>query len=54
MFAFFESRIRATALPEMPPPGGLMAFYWHFIRQTRGLYAAMFFTGLCVAMIDVK
>jgi ATP-binding cassette subfamily B multidrug efflux pump len=52
VFAFFESRIRPTALPEAPPPGGLLAFYWHFIRQTRGLYAAMFFTGLCVALID--
>jgi ATP-binding cassette subfamily B multidrug efflux pump len=52
VFAFFESRIRPTALPEAPPPGGLAAFYWHFIRQTRGLYAAMFLTGLCVALID--
>ena len=52
MFAFFESRIRPTALPEHPPPAGLVAFYWHFIRQTRGLYAAMFATGLAVALID--
>jgi len=52
VFAFFESRIRPTALPEAPPPGGLLAFYWHFVRQTRGLYAAMFVTGLCVALID--
>ena len=52
MFAFFESRIRPTALPEAPPPGGLLAFYWHFVRQTRGLYAAMFATGLAVALID--
>jgi ATP-binding cassette subfamily B multidrug efflux pump len=52
VFAFFESRIRPTVLPQGPPPAGLLAFYWHFIRQTRGLYAAMFFTGLCVALID--
>ena len=52
MFAFFESRIRPTALPAAPPPAGLIAFYWHFIRQTRGLYAAMFVTGLGVALID--
>src|SRR3982750_422586 len=52
VFAFFESRIRPTALPGTPPPGGLVAFYWHFVRQTRGLYAAMFLTGLCVALID--
>jgi len=52
MFAFFESRIRPTQLPSGPPPPGLVAFYWHFVRQTRGLYAAMFVTGLCVALID--
>jgi ATP-binding cassette, subfamily B, multidrug efflux pump len=52
VFAFFESRIRPTALPGAPPPAGLVAFYWHYIRQTRGLYAAMFATGLCVALID--
>jgi len=54
MFAFFESRIRPTELPAAPPPPGLLAFYWHFVRQTRGLYAAMFATGLCVALIDTS
>ena len=52
MFAFFESRIRPTRVPGTPPPPGLLAFYWHFVRQTRGLYAAMFVTGIVVAMID--
>jgi ATP-binding cassette subfamily B multidrug efflux pump len=52
MFAFFETRIRPTALPRNAPPSGLLAFYWHFIRQTRRLYAAMFVTGLAVALID--
>ena len=52
MFAFFETRIRPTELPRAAPPPGLLAFYWHFIRQTRGLYAAMFATGLAVALID--
>ena len=51
MFAFFESRIRPTLAPPGPPPAGLVAFYWHFIRQTRGLYFAMFATGLGVALI---
>ena len=53
MFSFFESRIQPTALPPGPPPSGLVAFYWHFIRQTRSLYAAMFVTGLAVALIDM-
>ncbi|MEO6743252.1 MAG: ABC transporter ATP-binding protein [Caldimonas sp.] len=52
MFAFFESRIRPTLAPGTAPPPGLVAFYWHFVRQTRGLYAAMFATGLAVALID--
>ena len=52
MFAFFDTRIRPTTAPPGPPPPGLGAFYWHFIRQTRGLYLAMFATGLGVALID--
>lgn len=54
MFAFFETRIRPTLSPGTPPPPGLLAFYWHFVRQTRGLYAAMFATGLAVALIDTS
>ena len=52
MFAFFESRVRPTQLPVGVPPPGLGAFYWHFIRQTPGLYLAMFGTGLAVALVD--
>jgi ATP-binding cassette subfamily B multidrug efflux pump len=52
MFAFFESRIHPTALPRTAPPPGLLAFYWHFVRQSRGLYLSMFATGLAVALID--
>ncbi|MDH5246377.1 MAG: ABC transporter ATP-binding protein/permease, partial [Betaproteobacteria bacterium] len=52
MFAFFESRVRPTRLPSAAPPPGLLAFYWHFVRQTRWLFAAMFVTGLAVALID--
>jgi ATP-binding cassette subfamily B multidrug efflux pump len=52
MFAFFESRVRPTARPGSTPPPGLIAFYWHFVRQTRGLFATMFLTGLSVALVD--
>ena len=52
MFAFFERRIQPTARPGTAPPQGLMAFYWHFVRQTKGLFGAMFGTGLVVALID--
>jgi len=52
MFAFFESRIRPTVAPGSAPPSGLLDFYWHYVRQTRGLYAALFCTGLAVALVD--
>jgi len=52
MFTFFETRIRPTARPGTAPPAGLLAFYWHYVRQTRGLFAAMFASGLAVALID--
>jgi len=56
MFRFFESRVHDISAPadvsESGPPPGLLAFYWHFMRQTRGLYVAMLVTGLGVALID--
>ncbi|MBI5716865.1 MAG: ABC transporter ATP-binding protein [Burkholderiales bacterium] len=55
MFAFFESRIRPTASTGpsgSAPPQSLVGFYWHFVRQTRGLFGLMFLTGLGVALVD--
>jgi len=56
MFRFFETRVPETAAPsdvsDQGPPPGLLAFYWHFMRQTRGLYLTMLVTGLGVALID--
>jgi ATP-binding cassette subfamily B multidrug efflux pump len=53
MFRYLQSRIRGTATvgPGAPPPG-LAGFYWHFVKQTKGWYAAMFVTSLAVALID--
>src|SRR5688572_15730050 len=34
------------------PPAGLAEFYWHFIRQTKGWFAAMFAASLAVALLD--
>jgi ATP-binding cassette subfamily B multidrug efflux pump len=57
MFTFFESRVRHMTAPQSAsdsgPPAGLVAFYWHFMRQTRGLYLTMLVTGLGVALIDL-
>jgi ATP-binding cassette subfamily B multidrug efflux pump len=53
MFRYLQSRIRGTASPGPgAPPPGLLAFYWHFIRQTKRWYALMFVTSLGVALID--
>ena len=49
----FQSKIHATATPETgAPPKGLLAFYWHFVRQTKGWYAAMFVSSLGLALLD--
>ena len=53
MFSYLQSRIRGTASPGPgEPPAGLLAFYWHFVRQTRTWYGLMFVTSLAVALID--
>ena len=52
MFAYFEQRVRPTVVPKKSPPPELLAFYWHFVSQTKGLYGALFATGLAVALID--
>jgi ATP-binding cassette, subfamily B, multidrug efflux pump len=52
MFAYFENRVRPTAAPGTAPPQSLLAFYWHYIGQSKHLFAAMFVTSLVVALID--
>jgi ATP-binding cassette subfamily B multidrug efflux pump len=53
MFAFFERFLTPTAAPENPePPGGLIAFLWHFARQAKWLFAALFVVELFVALTD--
>ena len=53
MFRFFESLLQPTALPpDRPPPQGLLAFYWHYVRQARGLVAILFVAGTLVAALD--
>src|SRR6202163_2300842 len=53
MFAFFERFLTPTAAPQNPqPPGGLLAFLWHFARQAKWLFAALFVIELFVALSD--
>src|SRR6476619_5876544 len=53
MFRLFEKALNPTEPPaQSEPPAGLVAFYWHFARQAKGLFAALFVTGFVVAIID--
>jgi ATP-binding cassette, subfamily B, multidrug efflux pump len=53
MFRLFETALNPTRQPARPePPSGLAAFYWHFARQAKGLFAALFAVGLVVALLD--
>ena len=55
MFRFFESIVSPTGDPRAAvaqPPEGLVRFYWHFIRQAKPLFAALFVAGLSVSVLD--
>jgi len=53
MFRLFERVINPTEPPAHPePPARLVAFYWHFARQAKGLFAALFVAGFIVALLD--
>ena len=54
MFSLFERLLKPTALPDQPePPASLVAFYWHFARQAKALFIALFAAGLAVALLDM-
>ena len=53
MFRRFETTLNPTDEPERPqPPSGLLAFYWHFARQAKGLLIALFVIELFIALFD--
>ena len=53
MFKLFENALNPTEPPsQAQPPAGLVAFYWHFARQAKGLFAALFVAGFIVAVLD--
>jgi ATP-binding cassette subfamily B multidrug efflux pump len=53
MFHLFEKTLNPTKQPARPePPARLAAFYWHFARQAKGLFVALFITGFLVAVLD--
>ncbi len=53
MFSFFERLLAPTAAPQNPePPSGLVAFFWHYARQAKGLFIGLFVAGFFVALLD--
>ncbi|MEJ8572165.1 ABC transporter ATP-binding protein [Microbaculum marinum] len=53
MIRFFETLINPTEVPERPePPTGLAAFYWHFARQAKGLFALLLVVEIALALSD--
>src|SRR6266852_2889488 len=53
MFRLFENALHPTRQPaRLEPPARLTAFYWHFARQAKGLFAALFAVGFLVAALD--
>ena len=53
MFRLFEKVLNPTDQPaRTEPPTGLTAFYWHFARQAKGLFIALFVVGFVVALLD--
>ena len=53
MFRRFEKVLNPTERPaDNEPPASLVAFYWHFAKQAKSLFAALFVTGFIVAVLD--
>jgi ATP-binding cassette, subfamily B, multidrug efflux pump len=53
MFRLFEKALDPTYQPaRTEPPTGLAAFYWHYARQAKGLFVALFAAGFVVALLD--
>src|SRR5579871_1696529 len=53
MFRLFEKALDPTRHPARPePPAGLIAFYWHFARQAKWLFVALFGIEMLMALTD--
>jgi len=53
LFKRFETSLHPTGASQPDtPPADLVAFYWHFARQAKGLFIALFVAGLVVALLD--
>ncbi|MGL4634671.1 MAG: ABC transporter ATP-binding protein [Beijerinckiaceae bacterium] len=53
MFRFFEKLIDPVATPEgVTPPSTTVAFYWHFVRQHKGLFGVLVLIQFALASLD--
>jgi ATP-binding cassette, subfamily B, multidrug efflux pump len=53
MFKPFERYLQPTAVPDHPePPASLLGFLWHFARQAKALFIALFVVEFFVALTD--
>ena len=53
MFRRFENLLNPTEPPDRPePPAGLLAFFWHFARQAKWLFVALFVVESFVALFE--
>jgi ATP-binding cassette subfamily B multidrug efflux pump len=53
MFRYFETRLDFTRRPpDASPPDTLPGFYWHFVAQAKGLFAALFAIGFVLAVVE--
>ena len=54
LFRRFESFIDPfRPAPDVTPPAGLLAFYWHFIRQVWPVFLALLVVGFFTTLIEV-
>lgn len=54
IFRWFESLIDIFAEPgDAMPPRSVWRFYWHYLRQVRGILAAVCVLGFFVALVEV-
>ncbi|WGF86819.1 ABC transporter ATP-binding protein [Marinivivus vitaminiproducens] len=53
LFRRFETLIDPTRPPAHPePPANLLRFYWHFLRQAKGLFGSLLAVGFGIALLD--
>jgi ATP-binding cassette subfamily B multidrug efflux pump len=54
IFRWFESLIDIFVDPDdTPPPRSITRFYWHYLRQVRGILVAVCALGFFVAVVEV-